>query len=188
MQTENTIIKKDIAGYEGLYYVTSDGFVYSHDRFVSRVNRSNYSEIYDIKRKGKRLSSKKNIYGYVRCGLSKKGKYEFFSIHRLIAEAFLKKEKNQDQVNHKNGIKHDNHLENLEWVTAKENIKHAKDYGLINISGENHYYSKLKSSDVVEIKKLLKKGNTNVDISKVFNVTATCISSIKHNKSWKHIL
>lgn len=184
---QDIIIKKDVIGYEGLYFVTSEGEIFSHDRKVLRINRSNRNEKYYIKIKGLKIKIKKNLKGYVRCTLSKKGKPKTFSVHRVVAQAFLNQHLGQVQVNHKNGNKDDNRLENLEWVTPKDNIRHAIKTGLININGEKHYNSKLNSSHVLNIKKLIKEGKSNVYISKIYNVDPTNISCIRLNKSWKHI-
>lgn len=77
-------------------------------------------------RKNKILSLKRNHDGYLRVQLWSKNSCKFISVHRLIAEAFLPKPDIEDAViNHKNGDKSDNRVENLEWVTQKENIHHA---------------------------------------------------------------
>lgn len=100
---------KEILGYEGLYSVDENGNIYSL-------------------RNNKILKGQKNSNGYLRVGLSKNGKVKLLFIHHIVADCFLDN-KNQC-INHKNGIKIDNRLENLEYTTFGENIQHAYDNGL----------------------------------------------------------
>jgi len=105
-------------------------------------------------------------------------------IHRLLAQAFIPNPNNLPQVNHINGIKTDNRVENLEWCTPKENTNHAHNIGLVNIKGENHYKSKLMESDVIFIRN---SDKSNSELAKIFNVDKSNIRYIKVHKSWKHI-
>ena len=79
---------------------------------------------------GKRISNS----GYIQVRLSKEGKYYYRYIHRLLAKAFLPNPNNYRTINHINGNKHDNRVENLEWLTHSENMKHAYKIGLNRIS------------------------------------------------------
>jgi hypothetical protein len=82
-------------------------------------------------RSGRFLTIGINNHGYCTVKLSSDKKYNKF-LHRLIAEAFIPNLEGKPQVNHINGVKHDNRIENLEWNTAKENMQHAYDTGLKN--------------------------------------------------------
>lgn len=105
---------KTIAGYEGYYEVSDLGNVRSLDRG---------------NRKGKLLVS--NTGKYKGVFLCKLGTIKRKNIHRLVAETFIPNPENKPLVNHKDGDKHNNKLENLEWCTHQENMNHAYENNLI---------------------------------------------------------
>lgn len=111
-------IWKTILGYEGLYEISSYGNVRSLDRVVTR---SDGNERFA---KGKRLSKIKSN-GYWRANLSRDGKVSPVGVHRLVAIAFLRNPEAKPQVNHIDEIRTNNHIGNLEWATAKENVNHG---------------------------------------------------------------
>lgn len=116
-----------IKGYEGLYAINSIGDVKS---FIGK---------YGVKEKI--LKSCYDTDGYKQVLLYKDGKRKSKKIHRLVLESFTENLDNKPVINHINGIKDDNRLENLEWATVSENTKHAYDKGLSKI-GEGHARSK----------------------------------------------
>lgn len=109
---------KDIVGYEGLYQVSNLGRVKGLERVVMRG--SNFVPV-----KEKIMTLRFNQRGYLIAHLTKEGVQKQYMTHRLVAQAFISNPENKPQVNHINEVKDDNRVENLEWVTAKENINHG---------------------------------------------------------------
>ena len=97
----------DIEGYEGLYQVSNLG----------RVKSLNYK----CTKEEKILKPKVCKKGYLMVGLYKEGKRRYYLVHRLVAETFIDNPEDKPQVNHKDEDKTNNKVENLEWVTSKEN-------------------------------------------------------------------
>lgn len=128
------------------------------------------------------LKKVKMKIGYNNVTINKK----LFYIHRLVALHFIDNPENKREVNHINGIKHDNRIENLEWCTPSENIKHAYDTKLnIPKIGEETFFSKLTNKDVIEI-----RNNNSISMRKLakqYNISHQLISEIKRHKLWKHI-
>lgn len=150
-------IWKPVPNFESLYYVSNLG------RFKSLGGRlGNWKE--------KILKPKVMRDGYLYIRLSKDKKQLFFNAHRVVATCFIPNPENKKEVNHKNLIKSDNCVSNLEWVTPKENIEHAvKNRGewrkgrgrnlSLNISGYFHGMTKTKEGkkEYMRQYRLLKK-------------------------------
>ena len=124
--------------------------------------------------------------GYKFCQLYKDKKMYNLNIHRLVAECFLEKKHSLDFVNHIDGNKHNNTVENLEWCSNEYNHKHATETGL-KAKGVKIKTSKLNDNCVLAIKYFLKKGVSKSELSKAFNVSIATIIFISQNKTWKHV-
>lgn len=104
--------------------VTNNGDIFTTNKNKIRVNGRKDN------RKGRKLKPATDKDGYLRITLTNNGKRKSYYVHRLVARTYLKDYDEQLQVNHINGIKTDNRVENLEMVTLKENIKHSIETGL----------------------------------------------------------
>ena len=118
---------KDVVGYEGRYEVSSYGRIRSVDRYVNTGIRHSEMRI----AKGKMLKPNLKRNGYLTVDLCKANKIRTITVHRIVALAFIEKPDGKNVVNHKNLIKTDNRVENLEWVTSKENSQHASAAGVM---------------------------------------------------------
>ena len=106
---------KDIKGYEGIYQISDKGRVRSLDRLDNKGRKTH----------GRILAVKHDGGGYCQVALSKDGKQKYPKIHRLVALHFIPNPDNKPQINHKDENKENNSVENLEWVTSKENANYG---------------------------------------------------------------
>lgn len=118
-------IWKDVPQYEGLYQVSNTGKVKS----LSHYTRNNVKGGKRLTN-GKVLSQYKMPNGYLQVQLSKNESRKKYYVHRLVANAFLKNEQGLSDVNHIDGDKNNNSIENLEWCSHKDNQVHMVDNGL----------------------------------------------------------
>ncbi len=172
---------KDIKGYEGLYQISNLGRVKSLARYVNRKYNSQRLV------KERILSIGDNGNGYCNVCLTKKCSKKTEKVHQLVAQAFIDNPNNYPEINHSDGNKANNKIENLIWCTRSQNIKHAFKTGLkISLKGEKNHLSKLTEKQVIEIRGL-KGSMLGKDIANLYNITESQVSRITLNKSWKHI-
>lgn len=154
-----------------------------------KIEVSNFGR---VRSNGKILSGEKCNNGYIRHHFSHKGKTFRFNAHKLVALAFLPNPNKKQCVNHIDGDKTNNRLENLEWCTYSENLVHAFKTGLRCCNGELNPVSRLTEDQVKEIRKLYVKGKhgefNSRGLAKRFNVSPTIILRIVKRKVWNHIL
>lgn len=154
---------KDILGYEGLYQISNYGRVKSLKRkniFYCGL-RKEYAE---RPVKEKILSISKSNRGYLQVCLTKNGKYKTFLVHRLVAQTFIPNPLNKLTVNHIDGNKENNCVNNLEWATSSENIKHAFTIGIKEI------HNKLKVNQYDLEDNFIKTWNCITDFLKANNI------------------
>lgn len=163
-------IYKDIIGYEGKYKISNLGNVLSYPKVRCR------------KEKVLKPMIMKN--GYLTVDLCKDKTINRFLIHRLVADAFIENAESKYSVNHKNGIKSDNCISNLEWSTRSENQKHAILIGLRTAKGMKNSQSKLKDNEVISV---FNDVRPYALISKQYNISIPTVSDIKRGHTWRHI-
>ena len=177
-------IWKDITGYEGLYQASNLGRIKSLDRM--RKNR--WNTFYIIKGDYKKIWL--NSSGHLTANLNKYGERSGFLVHRLIALTFIPNLENKPEINHKNLIKIDNRIENLEWVYNHENVAHyhANCKENLSLKGEACSFSKLNDKKIREIRKMrLNNVLPNTKIAIKYGVSAGIIDHIIQGKTWRHV-
>ena len=166
-------IWKDIKNYEGMYQVSSLGRVRSLDRYVnSSEGRKQF-----IKGKILKLCYNQKINMY-EIHLRKNNKRKCFKVHRLVAEAFIKNDDpiNKTTINHKDGNRKNNSLENLEWVSYSQNLKHA--YNKLNRPINKPKYSRRKCLSINKITKEQKLYKSIAEASRNCHISETQIRRI----------
>ena len=118
---------RDIKGYEGLYQVSNKGRVRSLDRVVAAGRGGGDRNI-----KGRIIVLRNHGSGYKMVNLWRENEYKITYAHILVAQAFIPNPEGKPEVNHINGYKTDNRVENLEWCTSRENSLHARNTGLLD--------------------------------------------------------
>jgi len=174
-------IWKDVVGYEGLYQVSNLGNVRSLSRLVDYGHCKAFRE-------GRVLAKAIDKDGYELVGLNKSSKSKLCKVHRLVAESFVRNTNQLSIVNHKDGVKNNNNINNLEWVNNSENIQHAYDSGLAKAhKGEKCGASKLTEEQVQTMRRLANQGVMHKDIAAQFSISKRGIHNIISRKSWNHI-
>ena len=176
-------IWRPINDFENLYSISNLGRIRAEES-VAMANLRLHKPVKTIK------SIFNGATGYCFVCLHRDGTTTQKYVHRLVAIAFIDNPQNKKYVNHKNGIKADNKVENLEWVTFSENIKHAFANNLVTQKGENNARAILTEKDVSKIKLLL-KSHTADEVFKILKwpkYKRSSIYNIKHGRIWKDVI
>lgn len=174
------IIWKEVDNFEKQYLISNTGKLkglptknIKSERLIKPdVSRTGYNSNHLFKLEEKNVYKKKNVY-----------------IHRLVAIAFIPNPENKPCVNHINGIKTDNRVENLEWATFSENSQHAVNTGLDKSRGLTNYQSIFEEDDIYDIRLIRKlKKWPYSKIAVIYNVSRQTIYKIVNQITYKEPL
>lgn len=176
-------IWKEIPGYEGEYAVSNKGRIKTLEKTLTQKNGVSRT----VREKIMSLISDK---GYNTIRLCSNYKTKYSGVHRWVAKAFIPNPENKPCVNHINGIKTDNRVENLEWCTYSENEKHSINVlGKQRLVGEKSSSAKLTKQNVLAIRRLhrMNPGYDRKVVADKFGMHPNSLNDITRRKSWKHI-
>ena len=156
---------KKIQGFDNEYFVSDDGFVYENDK---RINHRINAEL-----------------GYCQVSLKKDGCFSTYLVHRLVAEAFIENPENKRTVNHIDGNKQNNAVENLEWCTHSENTLHAYKSGLMQTKAVVAFTT---AGEYVQAFKSLKEAKEFCRVSYTAGISNCLLGKAKtaHGYVWKY--
>jgi hypothetical protein len=171
---------KEIEGYEGHYAVSSCGIVISLARVVQRVNGR------PLNKRSRVLKQVTSPNGYRMVTFSKDDVRKTFTVHSLVAQAWIGRRETGMQVCHNDGDKMNNHVSNLRYGTGVENSQDRHKHGTA-FKGENHPKSKLSERQILKIKSRLKEGHKQRDVATEFRVSKSLIWAINTGRAWAHV-
>ena len=167
--------------------------IYHNKDYGDYYEVSNLGQIRNAKTKKIRKQNlfKKGKYCFVSGSLGSRNNKITFRVHRAVAETFIQNINNLPEINHKDGNKLNNCVDNLEWCTGAENMKHAMEYGLLRPKrGDDASWSKLTDEDVKYIREhyipYSKEFGTRA-LGRKFNVDKETIRSVLKNETWVHV-
>jgi Trp operon repressor len=165
-----------VVGYEDVYSVSNFG----------KIRRE---KPYKSTKVGRILVGGKNPQGYSIFGLYKNGTRHYMALHTIVTNAFLGQRPKDKVVNHKDGNKLNNNIQNLEYVTVKENNDHAKNTGLLRpLRGEDKVEAKLTEKNVKQMRSdYLNKIKSQKELTQEYGISIACVSRTVNRKSWQHI-
>lgn len=167
-------IWKDVIDFEGTYQVSNFGRV---KRIIDSRGNSRETIMYRFI----------DVIGYPKVLLTTKetGKRKAYTVHRLLAKAFILNPENKPQINHKDSNRANCHIDNLEWVTNSENQLHAFKAGTqVVLKGQDNGAAKLTEEQAIEI---FNSPASKYSLAKKYSITRRIVRLIKEKKRWKHI-
>lgn len=168
---------RPVIGYEQYYSVSN------HGRIRNEISRNRHYA-------GTIRIGDPNQDGYLRISLTANGKGRKVFVHKIVADAFLGECPPLHEVNHKNGIKTDNSVENLEYLIHQKNMEHAQATGLwspVGAIGVDHPNAKLNPDKVRSIRLEHKQGVSANKLSKKYGVARNAIDLLLKGVTWKHV-
>lgn len=156
---------------------------YSISNFGSIIRNKGNQGTYS----GRKIKAHKHNYGYLMVDFYQDGERCSYLIHRLVTHYFIGPCPKDKEVNHIDGDKKNNYVDNLEYITSKENINHAIKSGLRNNYGENHSRAKLTKKIVKKIRKDYRNGFSEKEISFKYKLNKSHINKIINYKLWKSV-
>ena len=173
-----------VPSLNGYISVTRCGKIKTHDREVPFTrNGTNYM----AKFKGKEINPWIASNGYLYIALKRNGKRKKYLVHRLLGEVFVPGFNKNLTINHLNGNKLDNNIENLEWIPLADNTKHQWEAGLVDLRGSNHPGAKLTPKQVKAIRKMIALGVPDNCIATLSPVSCKIISRIRNGCAWNNV-
>lgn len=164
-----------IPGYEGVYWINEQGQ-------VRTIIRKGVSQVMRKNQLGKR--------GYYYISLSKDGKRKNHLVHRLLAEVYIPKVNGKNYVNHKDGVKTNIDLRNLEWCTASQNCKHAYRTGLKiphRAISEHNKTTRLDKAKILQAHEWVKLGIPKGDIAQRLGVSRSAVYRALTKQTWRNL-
>ena len=155
---------------------------------VSNIGEVRVDKSFHKSKIGKNMNKTLSPRGYYYVILTKDRIECHKFIHVLVSESFLGKKPEGLEINHKDGNKLNNHINNLEYTTRQENMNHAKRLGLLKcLKGDECSWSKITEEDVINIRKLCDDGILQRVIAEMYNISRPHVSEIYNRRTWKHV-
>lgn len=181
-------IWRDVPGWEGRYSISTLGRVRTN-----YIDYGNQTGVWYRRSVHRICTIPIHPKGYRYLRLSVHGKTTTTGVHQLVAQAFVSNPCGYKEVNHRNGIKHDNRPENLEWVSHQGNMVHAWGAGLMinaRLTGTKHHRAKIDDDVVRAIRAAVptfSDSETKARVAAQYGVSICTVNDILKRRSWKHI-